>query len=497
MTFFGRKLPCGPRRAAIVLCVGFVACAPPAMAATRSVWELTPYRIQLIVAVEQVTKLPAGLQAELQQELIARIDSVVGTPWDVTPAVPSQALKRLLVSDIEMVAVESLPEESLEFDKVMLVSVTTAPPGYRVHSRELDVRTRVFGTTVSRPVWQAEKLRDVAFGAIWKAFAPLAQIENTKGSLVTLRLRAAGLESRDKTLPWVGVGDVFRPLVRYNDRHGNIRRIAQIPWTFLVVDKVAADQLQCKLYSGLRSPLSGRRRGRLEQLALAVIPPHGSTRLTLRCRTKPKQALAGYSVYVGTPGSKAKRLLGRTDYQGDITVPPSEHPLSILTVASGGRPLARLPIVPGMEPHLKAAVVDDDQRLEAEGFVTGLQESLVDLVARREVLMALAEKQLDDGRFAEAGAVIRQLRQLQTRDQFGRMLNTQQKKIFSDDPAVQRKIDALFADTRKQLRQYVDPEPIDRLAKRLSGFRGQGAGVRGQGQDFRENVELQVLNPDP
>ncbi len=467
MTLLGWKLACRLPCLALLLCAAFVANAAPA--AVQSVWELTPYRIQLIVATEPIARLPVGLRDELQGELIARIESVVGAPWDIAPGDPPKPLLRIVASDIEAVTIESLPEESLEVDKVMLLAVTDGPSGYRIAARELDVRTRQFGTTIRLPAWQAEKLRDVAFLAIRKAFAPLARIEKTEGKVVNLSLRAAGLQSRDKTLAWVSPGSVFRPIVRYNDRHGSIRRINPIPWTFLVVDKLE-DGPRCKLYSGLRSPLSGRRRGRVEQLALAVVPPRGSTKLTLRCRTDPKQTLAGYNVYISPPGSKVKRLLGRTDFRGQIGVPPpasSDDVLSILTVASGSRPLARLPIVPGLEPQLTASVANDDQRLEAEGFVTGLREKLVDLVARREVLIAMTEQQLDDGQLDEAKGSIAQLRELLTGEQFARLLGAQQKKIFSKDPTVQRRIDALFADTRKQLDEYLDPAPIDRLSGRL------------------------------
>jgi len=470
MTRVGRKLSCGRWLAAILSSMVVCACAPAtsaAPAATRSVWELTPYRIQLIVTVERVVELPTGLRGELERELIERVETVVGTPWDVTPGEPPRKLAQRMATGLDSVDVGLLPEGSLEFDKVMLLSVAVAAPGYRVSARELDVRTRVFGTTVRRSAWQPEKLRDVALMAIREAFAPLALIENTKGAEVTLRLRAAGLRCRDKTLSWATPGEVFRPLVRYNDRHGNVRRIASIPWTFMVLEKIEQDQLQCRLYSGLRSPLSGRRRGRIEQLALAVVPPRVPSRLTLRCPADPKRVLAGYGVYVGAAGSKARSLLGRTDYRGSITVPPSSWPLSILTVTSGRRPLARLPIVPGLERNLTAMVPDDDLRLEAEGFVTGLREALIDLVARREVLLGMVEKQLDAGKSEEASALLGELRGLQTRDQFERMLGTQRKKIFSPDPAVQKHIDALFADTSKQLHQYLDPEPIDQLARRL------------------------------
>jgi len=60
---------------------------------------------------------------------------------------------------------------------------------------------------------------------------------------------------------------------------------------------------------------------------------------------------------------------------------------------------------------------------------------------------------------------------LGARQQFARKLDAQQKRIFSEEPAVQRKIDALFGDTRKLVAKYLDPEPVDRLSRELTKAR--------------------------
>ena len=457
--------------AATLIWPAVIAWAPVRPVAAQSVWELTPYRIQLIPAVGPAPELTPALQEDLSADLLLRIDALVGAPWDVTIATATPALRRAMIADVEAVAVEALLEDSLQFDKVMLLAVLPAPTGYLVAARDLDVRTRTWNTVVRVPVWQAAKLRDAAFHAVRKAFAPLAQIALSEDEGVTLRLRAAGLPTRDESVTLVAAGDLFRPVVRYDDREGNVLRVVLTPWTFLSVQQVSGAELSCKLHTGLRSPLSGRRRGNVEQLALAVVPPRGPTRLILVSRTDPDQVLAGYDVYDQSPDSKATELLGRSDRQGGLTIRPGADPLRVLLVKHGGALLARLPLVPGLDKEISATVPNDDQRLEAEGFILGLQEDLVDLVTRREVLLAQARARLNAKELDEADTLVRQLQRLKTRDQFARELDQEKDKIYSDDAAVQRQIDSMFDSTKKLLKEHLDPKVIENLSDELARVR--------------------------
>lgn len=594
-----------------VLCAGWVVC-PVTSSPAQSVWELTPYRIEVLVTFAPAPELTSRLRDDLLTGLIDRTDALIGAPWGITFAPAPPALGRTMTSAIESVTMESLPKASLDFDKVMLLAVAPAIDGHRVTAREFDARTRLFSTAVTRPVGQLGKLRDVALAAMLEAFAPLGRIERVEkkhrilvlvapapeaklsgrqqtdllahlraqaetlaeddrdvtvtpapaellgvvhpsteavawesfpGRLigydevvllsislessglhattlglnplagtssppaslpvgqpeglrataweavskaigavkrgrktwVTLRLRAGGLPFRDKGLAPVGPGAVFRPVIRYNDRDGNPRRIMPLPWTFCTVEEITSRQLVCRLHTGLRSPLSGRRRGRVRQLALAVVPPQRPSVLTLQSRSDPQQLLAGYDVYSHPPHSTTTVLLGRTDRRGCVSVPPvdKQNPLRVLMVRNGGEPLARLPIVPGMEPELFAAIANDDRRLEAEGIITGLQEEMVDLVARREVLFTRARTRIETGKLDEARELIDELRKLPDGPQFALKLNERQKRVRSGDAAVQAKIDALFDDTHKLLKKHLDPGPIEELWQELRRARGE------------------------
>ncbi|MFH1267149.1 MAG: hypothetical protein ABIK89_15585 [Planctomycetota bacterium] len=444
------------------------------------------------------------LKADLAEGLRARVDALIGAAWDVGLTDAPPALERVLVRDLETVTADLLeqalsptaeappetpapseaeppPEENPfdldALDKVILLvvlPVLSEKTGYRVIARELDVRTRQWNSPVTVPAWQVAKLCDAAFRAVSRAFAPLAQIVAVDEKQVTLRLRAAGLPTRDNTIVPVKPGQVFRPVVRHNDRNGKLRAANPIPWTFLTVDEITPAGLTSTLHTGIRTPLSGRRRGRFEQLALAVVPPGKPTRLVLQSRTDPDEVLIGYDVFSHPPGSKSTEFVGRTDPQGAVVIPPAEHPLRVLLVKNGGEFLGRLPLVPGVEPEVSAAIANDDQRLEAEGFITGLQEELIDLVTRREVLLAQASRQLEEKEFDEAEKLVRQLQGLEGRDDFALHMTQEEKKVFSPDRLIQAKIDAMFSKTRKLVAEYLNPSAIDQLDRQLHEARSAG-----------------------
>ena len=463
------------------VCAGWIALAVAPPAAAQSMWELTPYRVQLLAAFADDPELPAAMQEDLLGRLRVRIDVLIGPTWEFTAETAPAELQRDVIWALDAVSVDDLPRESLARDKVMLLAVSTAADGYRIAVRELDVRTRVFSPVVIRPVRQPGRLLDEVSTAMFAAFAPLAQVEQVSGKEVTLRLKAAALAPRDPHLLTVGPGDVFQPIIRHNDREGNLHRDDQgkpvlpkpVPWTFCHVTTVSEEatapgQLHCSLHSGLRSPLSGRRRGRFEQLALAVVAPRKSSDLLVRSLTDAEMPLAGYDVYAHPPGSKAAVHVGRTDYRGRVSIPPAAGALRVLQVRHGGAPLARLPIVPGLEAELSVQIADDDQRLEVEGFITGLQEELVDLVIRREVLIVRARARIEAGRLGEAKELIDQIPRLEkAQSRLSRDLAAQRRHARAADAAMQAKIETLIADTEALLKKHLAPEAVDTLRKQL------------------------------
>ncbi len=449
----------------------------------QTIWELDSYRIELTTAFAPAAELTPPLEAALGADVVARLDTLVGAPWSLAVAAAHDSRRRAMLADLGGLVFDDLGEVDDELDKLFLLRAAPAHGRWEVAVREFDVRTRVFGPVVVRRAAQLSKLRDAAVDAIFHAFAPLGRIERVEGEgkrSVAVRLKAASLPTRDASLRLVRPGEVFRPVFRYYDRDGKFRRADLTPWTFLTLETLPEQQaspgeVSCRLHSGLRSPLSARRRGRVEALVLGIAPTGQTTTLRLRSRTDRDYPLVGYDVYAHPPGVKTTTHVGATDRQGSLVVAPGESPLRLVIVKNGGRLLARLPMVPGLEATLTAEIADDESRLEAEGIVTGLQERLVDMVAEREVMLARARSRIEAGKLDEARQLIDALRRIPTAGDFSRRLEDRRARLHSDDLAVQARIDALFNDTQKLIAKHLDPQPVEQLWQELRAAKG-GAG---------------------
>jgi hypothetical protein len=160
-----------------------------------------------------------------------------------------------------------------------------------------------------------------------------------------------------------------------------------------------------------------------------------------------------------------------------MTIVPKPHPLQILYVRNGGRLLARLPLVPGLEPLVTVQVTNDDPRLFAEGYVKGLQNRITDLVARRELYIARFRRHLQKKEIDQAQKLLEEFRSLENRSDLSRQLDQQAQRVKSSDRRVQTAIDQLFTDTRQLLLKFLDPRTSNQLAEEL--LRAQGAGQTG------------------
>jgi hypothetical protein len=102
-------------------------------------------------------------------------------------------------------------------------------------------------------------------------------------------------------------------------------------------------------------------------------------------------------------------------------------------------------------------------RLAAEARLAALREELVDVVVRRNILMARARQKIKDSDFPAAQTLLRAIDDLPGRSQFNLTLNTAARLLRSDDPQIQRRIDQLFQATQTVLTQYLDARPISEL----------------------------------
>ena len=480
-------------------CCSIVGCwlmilAPRAVPADQ-VWGSTPYRIEIWVAIDPACG-DGALFAELSKALLTEIDRLIGGAWDarVRPA-PGPLLQAALV-DLDHLPAEAWPHSaptsttepvesttdrppseqahaaSTGIDKQIVLSVSRASAGWQVATRELDCGSGLQGCAVRRTASGRQELNETAFRALLAAFAPLARVETVEGRSVELDWRASKLPHRDPGLQLMHAGDLLLPIVREFDRAGVVRRVQQLEWTFIRVDDGEGSPNRGTLFSGLRSPLGRRRRGRTEQVAIVVRPAASSTRIELCSRTELDRPLVGYEVYAHAPDSTETRLLGTTDGRGQMLVDArADAPLQILIVKHGQEFLARLPIVPGLFAQQRASVIDDDLRMAVEGYVIGMQERLVDTIVRRKILLTRLRMRIEQGRAAEAQPLMDELRKLETKERFLNELAGRERATVTDDPVSAARIRKLFADTREAIQRYLDPDEIDAAERELAAAR--------------------------
>ncbi len=455
----------------LILAAAALARGPVAAAAAEPpVWELRPYRIQVLVGVASRPELAARWPAALAARLTERILALQGAAWDATVAPAPPALQQAMAASLAGVTADALPKDSLDADKVMLVQVSAvaAGGGYQVAAREFDTATGLWSAVVVRPVRQLSKLPDLALAAIFQAFAPLARVSAVDGHRVVLRLRASALKPHDPELAPVRPGAVFRLAARKVAGQDAAKPAVAIPWTFCTVEEVAEEELRGRLETGLRDPLPERWETAIEVLALGVVPPRQATVLTLNSTSQPPQPLAGYDIYASPAAAEEPVLLGRTDRRGSLRVAPAgDQLLQILLVKHGEQRLARLPMVAGLEPQLTLSVSDDDGLIELEGLFAGLRDAAVDLAVRREVLLSRLKARIAAGRLDEAKPLLKELRGLPGAQDLLTLRASELKKNLAGTAASQAKIDAGLREFQKVLDSQLDAKAMDKLAVQL------------------------------
>jgi len=369
----------------------------PAEALAQAAWEYTAYQSRLWIVAQTAPQTPANISEGLRQALPARIATTWSGLMQLQVAAAPARLRCSVLNDFETLTADVIAAatdaKELEADKIYLAAIRWKKGYFEVRVRELDCHTRQLGSIVERSASTLSDLPTVVSDAINESFTPLARIELVAEKDISVRLRGGGLIADSTSPTSVEPGMVLRPIIRRNDRNGQPAKggIQTIPWSYLIVEERHDAVLECTLRSGYRAAIPARGGVRVERLALLVRPRLDSTQLVLRSRNDKTKPLAGYEVYrrVGDDNQKME-LLGQTDQGGAVTVSRVDQfgGLETLVVKNGQQLLARLPVVPGYEKLLTAFLIDDDGRLAAEGFVGALNSRVIDLVARREILVA-------------------------------------------------------------------------------------------------------------
>lgn len=433
-------------------------------------WEYTPYKIEVWIAGAGAA-VPAPLQREQLAKQLTELFEISGlSEWSAeikwipkeanwTPGEPKSlwTTERLRRCSKDILLADKLYIVELTGDSNLLASVT-----------EFDLHLRNWSELESTLVEHDSLLADSIFGLIKAAFRPIVMLENPNVKLIWGRARAIYLASSKESPVRIPVGSILMPMTRYNDRSGEPlpkEGIVPAEFTRLKVKELKTERVLCEIHSGLRNPFRRRMGVRSERYALIVKPKYGSTLLEVVKRSEDAEPLVDYEIYERPfdPEEESK-FIGRTNFLGQIDIPAdTTAALKVLYVKCGNQLLARLPVVPGETERILVPIGDDELRLQAEGFIIGMQSATMDAYARRLELAARFKRRLEAGQLDKAELMIAEARLLPNRAQLMQALDQRESSFTTTNPRVQSKIDTLFGEGRKLLTSFPDSDLTGQL----------------------------------
>lgn len=449
------------------------------------IWEYDPYQVRVWLALDRSAVMPIGYADTIAQRIEFSAEQVDLSGWKVEATAAPHPWRQLTLDSIdEMVLPEDADEvtELLQGDKLIFVSVKHDGMQYHLEAREVDCRTKVWGPIIRESTYHRDRVPEVAYQVVAKAFVPMVRIEdiNTDRGTAVAKMRAGGFHvaadfgtddgERPSSPVWISDDDVLMPMIKVSSRRGKSTgdKIKIAEWTFLTITSRDGVLLHCQIHSAMRAPLGGRSSRRVEKLGMVVRPQATTTRICLESRDRPPIRLPGYEVFRKLPGSEETELLGKTDWQGAIEVTRDDaNKLQIFYARSGSRVLARLPVVVGLYPEVVAPMYNDNVRRRAEGIMRGLETEFTIVVAKRELLASRIEMQLAKRDLEEAERLYTELRSLPTMDDFQAKLDSQERTLNTDDRREGEKIAKMFNQLRKLVTQHLSRDVTVPIRERI------------------------------
>jgi hypothetical protein len=363
------------------------------------------------------------------------------------------------------------------YDKLFVVLVDAHEGSTTISAREIDCMMRWPGPMVHEHIFQANQLPAAIGRCVTRGFAPVVRLDEIGTKEIQGRIRAGGLILDETSPANIQVGDFLQPLLRKDDRDGEPTFVGIVDWTFLRTKTTDGSKVTLDIQSGRAGALAGRRNSRTFRMALKIRPVFEKTVLRLHAKGQPLAPLAGYDVYQKDLESGEMTLVGQSDWDGRLEIEKTDVPLRLLYVKNGAAILARLPIVPGQTEFEVADLVGDDIRLQAEAYIRGVQNSIVDLVAIRKLIAANIRGYIKQGDFNKADELFDKLRKEPSYDKLANDMELKKTQITSRNATEQMKIERLFGETRTLLIKHINPGFIRELETELNAAKGMPTGA--------------------
>lgn len=161
------------------------------------------------------------------------------------------------------------------------------------------------------------------------------------------------------------------------------------------------------------------------------------------------------------------QLLGISDFEGVVEIPPADEPIRTVYIKHGAQPLARLPIMPGLQAEQTVNLYDDTARFDAEAAVITMQRTYMEAVTRQQVLAVQIRKHIEKKEFVQAERLLEEMRTAKTRNDYMTQLEFRRRDFEAAAPRTKTRIDLMFGDARAMFSQHLDPRLADQLEQEL------------------------------
>ena len=356
------------------------------------------------------------------------------------------------------------------YDKIFIVRLQTNELPTKVSVVELDTLMHHFGPVAETEGGTRHTLPTMIGKTITRAFAPVVRIDRADTRTATGLLRASGLIVDEDSPAKLKAGDVLEPMLRKDDRNGRPFVIGPLDWAFLNVTDFEGRNVKMDFYSGRAGGLQGRKNKRTFKMALKVRPFHEASTVRLHLQKDPSTPMIGYELYEKELKSTKMTFVGRTDWDGRLRIEPTDDPFRLLYVKNGGAVLARLPIVPGLHEFDVADLSGDDTRLQAEAYIRGVQNAIVDLVAVRALFEARIELRLERREFDKAQALMEALRNQPSNEELANDMGKRQtyfNNLLARSANQRAKVDQMFGVTRELLTTHINGKLVRDLEAKV------------------------------
>lgn len=447
-------------------------------------WEITPYHCRVWMAASFHPSLSPAFEAKLREQIVNVLRARHGATWEVdvldAPLNVKRCVQRLVPQDwasIPWADVDQTPP-AVELDKLFIVQIVPQPQHLELHIAEFDIATRQLGTRLLKTCVASDGLAWCIADTITDAFTPTAMVHRVENQQAELRVRAGELLTDRNEPAAIAQGALLQAVAIPFTPHGKVRTesIRVIPWTVLEVVESLPGRLQATIHSGYGQPLRTRRSRRLQQRATVLKVRHPHTTIQITGNRASARPLQGYEILVEGRGEPPGEVVGVSDRRGQVQILASDLPLQQIILRHGTKILSRLPLVVGYRDFAPLPLTDDNDRLELEGYVQGVMDRLIDVVAQRQLITTRVRKLIEAGNYDRARELIAQLRKVESRSEFLDRIQRRQRMLSGDNREMQsRAVDKLFADTRALFEQYLDPLLPQRLQDELTQRETSGA----------------------